>query len=256
MDNIGEVIFAVMALLFAVFAGIKRFFEGKDVERRSRESDWTADDLPEETRRMLFGEPAATTARPAQPKHNPDPFVEARDIFKEVRRQIEVQTARPKQGAPRPQAPPPVPQQSAPMARPAHPQQPQFRPQQQPQRSPQPQRPPSQPRHVQTQRPVAPPAQPPRMVPQQSQGAMQRQQQTDERRYAQQQRRQPTRPVVPLREPDEGPTMPVSRARQERPRAKPIRRRGHWIAGPEDLRRGIVLSEILGPPRAMREHEI
>lgn len=248
MDNIGEVIFAVMFLLFTVFAAIKRNMEGKDVERRSRESDWTAEDLPEETRRMLFGGPTTPAAKPAQPKHNPDPFVEVRDIFNEMRRQIEVQTAKPKQGAPRPQTPPPVPQQSAPMSRPAHPQQPQFRPQQQPQRSPQPQ-----PRHVQTQRPVAPPAQPPRMVPQQSQGAMQRQQQTDERRYAQQQRRQPTRPMVPLRDPDEGPTMPVPRATQERPRAKPVRRRGRWIAGPEDLRRGIVLAEILGPPKSMQE---
>ena len=246
-----------MVLLFSVFAGIKRFFEGKDVERRSRESDWTAEDLPEETRRMLFGEPATPAAKPAQPKRNPYPFVEVRDVFNEVRRQIEVQTAKPKQGAPRPQAPPPVPQQQTPAQRQQHPLQPQYRPAQQQQRPAPPQRPQPQQRHVQTQHPVAPPRpaprpQPPRMVPQQSEGAMQRQQQTDERRYSQQQRRQQPRATGPLREPDEGPTMPIQRAKQERLRA-PQRRRSRWLANSEDLRRGIILAEILGPPKAMQD---
>ena len=121
MDNIGEIIFAVMFLLFTVFAAIKRNMEGKDVERRSKESDWTAEDLPDETRRMLFGEPAQPTAKPAQPKRSPDPFVEVRDIFNEMRRQIEVKTAKPKQGAPRPQTPPPMPQQGTPAQRQQHP---------------------------------------------------------------------------------------------------------------------------------------
>lgn len=242
-----------MFLLFTVFAAIKRNMEGKDVEKRSRESDWTADDLPEETRRMLFGEPEAPTAKPAQPKRSPDPFVEVRDIFNEMRRQLEVPTAKPKQGAPRQQTPPPVPQQRVPPARPAHPQQPQFRPAQQPQRTAQQQRPQPQPRHMHTQRPAAPRPQPPRMVPQQSQGAMQRQQQVEERRSVQPQRRQQPQPAARLMEPDEGPTIPIQRAKQERPRTV-RRRRGRWIASPEDLRRGIVLAEILGPPKSMQEY--
>ncbi|NUM56093.1 MAG: hypothetical protein HUU46_20830, partial [Candidatus Hydrogenedentes bacterium] len=115
MEHLSEIIFAVVFLLFSVFAFVRRTVEGRDVEKRNQESEWTADDLPEETRRMLFGDkapPAAKPARPAQQRRSLDPFDEVRDVFNEMRRQIEVQTAKPRQGAPRPQPPPTLPPQA------------------------------------------------------------------------------------------------------------------------------------------------
>jgi hypothetical protein len=257
MDNIIEIVFAVIVFLFAAFAFVRKNLEGQDIEKRKGESDWTAEELPEETRRMLFGDTATPVAKPAQPKRNPDPFVQVRDIFNELRRQIEPQTAKPRQGAPRPQ-PPTIPPQVSQAPRQPHPLQPQFRPaqQQQPPRPATPTRPPSPSRPVITSHPVAPPRpaprpQPPRMVPQQSQGAAPRQVSVQQQRPAPLQRRQQQRPLVSVVEEEEGPHMPLPT--QKKPRAKAARQHSRWLSNHNDLRRGIILSEILGPPRAMRD---
>jgi len=244
MDNIGEIVFTVLFALFVVLSAVRRAKEGRDVEQRDQEGDWTGENLPEETRRMLFGDPAAPTARPAAPKRNPDPFVQVRDVIDELRRQIEPQVAKPRQGAPRAPQPPALPPHAPAAPKQPHPLQPQFRPAQPPPQRTAPQRP-------------APRPQPPRMVPQQSEGAMRREMQAPQQRPAPAARRQQApRPAVQLRDPDEGPTMPVPRAQQPKQPSRAPRRRRRWLATPVDLRRGIVVAEILGPPRAMREYEI
>jgi hypothetical protein len=246
MDSIFELILFAIFVLFAVFAAIKRNIEARDIEKRNMESDWTAEDLPEETRRMLFGEKTPPTATPAQPRQTPNPFGEVRDVLIELQRQFDAKTARPREGTSRPE-PPAVPPAVPQAPRPAHPQQPQFRPEQvQPPRVPAPQRPAAPPRQP-------PRPQPPRMVPQQSQGAMPRQEQPYERRFAPPTRQgQPRTAARRMREPDEGPTVPMQRASQKQPRARVSRRRSQWLSSPEDLRRGIILSEILGPPKCMQ----
>lgn len=247
MDNIVEIAFVVIFLLFSVVGLFRRVTEGRDVEKRKQESDWTVGDLPEETRRMLFGEKTPPTAAPAKPKQSADPFTEVRDMFNEVRRQIEVQTAKPRQSAPKPQQPPALPSQPAQAPRRPHPQQPEFRPAQSPPRQAVPQR-------------MGPRPQQPRMVPQQSEGSMRREVQPPKPPPVPMARRQQTPQRVAQRrlvEPDEGPKMPIQRPKRQEPRRRaPRPRRIALLATADDIRRGIVLSEILGPPRAMRDFEI
>src|SRR5690349_4181636 len=113
MDSIFELILFAVFVLFAVFAAIKRSMEARDIEKRNLESDWTAEDLPEETRRMLFGEKTPPMATPAQPRKAPNTFGEVRDVLIELQRQFEAKTARPREGTSRPEppaVPPAVPQ--------------------------------------------------------------------------------------------------------------------------------------------------
>ena len=249
MDNIAELVFALMFLVFAGFAFVKRTIEGRDIEKRNQEPDFTAEDIPEETRRMLFGDSGPRTARPAQPRQSEDPFVQVRDIFNELRKQVETQTAKPRnvgpqtaqprQGA-RP-GPPALPQAPRPQ-RQVHQQQPQYQPQQHQQQPPRAPVPPRQ----------APRPQPPRMVPQQSEGAMQRPIQVQKPRPAPMARRQQQPPPVRAAQQVQSP-----HAQQHAPRQRKSRAQGQhsrWLSHPGDLRRGIVLSEILGPPKALQDY--
>lgn len=246
MDNLGEYVYVIAFVVFVLVAVVRRLAEGRDVAQRNDEGrDWTVEELPEETRRMLFGDTAAPTAKPAQTRRAVDPFDEPRkalvdmqrQVAEQVRKRVEPPVAKPRQGAPA--APPPVPQTRQ-AARPAPPPplQPQFRPEPVVQHVPAP------PRH-------APPAQPPRMVPQQSEGRMTREVQQQPPRPAPKPRRQQPVRAAAYRDADEGPHMPLpsSGQKQRQPAAKHGRR---WLSNRSEVRRAIVLAEILGPPKALQ----
>ncbi len=66
-------------------------------------------------------------------------------------------------------------------------------------------------------------------------------------------RRHAQPPPVPVAIQEEGPRAPLRAAKQRKPRVRAKGQHSRWLSHPDDLRRGIVLSEILGPPKALQD---
>ncbi len=236
--DFGPFIYFLLIAAGVIGTVIRRVMETRKVEQRKRETPWNAKDLPEETRRMLFGDKMPPAARPAQPRQTPEPYVQVRDMIDELRRRTEAPTAKPRQSA---STLSPV-FQPQPQAR----QQPQARPLTQRQvEAAQAQRPPAPPRQLA-------PQQPPRMFIPQTEGSMPRQAQAQPQRQPQKPRRQPQRVPATARENEEGPHTPFPFASQKKSRTKGTPSASRWFSNPHDLRRAIILSEILGPPKALQ----
>lgn len=239
-----EIIGVVIFLVFVIFSIVRKIQEQMTASRRQDEQrNITLEELPEETRRMLFGETAPPTARPRGRDDSMDE--EDEDVIVARPRRVEPRMAKPRPGSPRPPA------QTVPAAQPVQRQParqtpfPPPRPQAQPPfRAPATQKPPPPPRQT-------PATEIPRMRPAPLEGQMQRQIPPHVPR-APQRRRQPTVPPA-LVEPQEGPQQPFrpSSSEPQRGPSEPRRRR-MWFAGTRDLRRAIVLTEILGPPKSLR----
>ncbi len=246
MENLGEIIYVIGFVIFVVVAIVRKIAEGRDAATRKDETEWTAEDLPEEMRKMLFGESATQTAKPAtrQPRQI-DPFDETRHVPQDARREFEPKTAQPRQGTPRP----PVPPQPRPQMRQAPP----------PPRPAERQRPPVPPRQ-------APKEQQPRMTPQMSEGsqprapqpqmrqAPQMRQQPQQQSQPQQQRRQQAPPRIRTQqvENEEGPRSPMPKRAPAQKVVRAPRVSSSWLSTKADVRRAIVLTEILGPPKALQ----
>ncbi|MDZ4858875.1 MAG: hypothetical protein SGI88_07805 [Candidatus Hydrogenedentes bacterium] len=238
--EIGELVTAIVFILFAVSAVVKRLAEGREASDRKDEPQSTAEDLPEETRRMLFGDSGPPKTRPAARTSQLDPFDEPRHVAKEQRSTFEPQTAKPRQGTPRPPKPPTPRREPQPVRQ---------QPRQQSARPVEDRRPPVPPRH-------APQHQQQPMTPRVSEGQMPRQQQPPVRRQPPQapQHRQPAATQTPSlrREAAEGPRpQPQPRVAVQQP-VRARRPRNKWLASKDDVRRAMVLIEILGPPKGLQ----
>lgn len=204
--------------------------EAERQEAEENRSDY--EDLPEATRRMVYGDggppearpqpapPGVRTARPAQPAQRPVPseLDQMPEAFRRIVEALQPELAR--------QAPP-KPVQPAPAA-PQRPPSPPLRPARQEARRAFPSL------EAQSRRPVQPI--PPQRV---------------QREQVQRPRPQATRPAKPRpqrRRPVPRPAPVAARGRRRPPPPRGLR----LFDDLQDVRRGIVLSEILGPPVSMR----
>ncbi len=221
-------------LIIAIVSAVKRHYDTKQEEERRRSMPKTRpEDLPEATRRMLYGDTQVPTARERQAPTQPTVIV-ARPR----------QTVEPNEEGPRPVPPP------RPYAQP-----PPLTPTTRPMQLPIPPRPmqPSRPVVMQPRR--VPPAMPPRTPAQVPSPSAAREIITGAGRM-------PSSVASPARIPDDGNWVyrdQLERRRQEERaqgqatvRANAARKQRLFTAG-TDLRRAILMNEILGPPVAMRD---
>lgn len=211
----------IIFLVILALSGISRLAQKQRLEDKERSQGRTRpQDLPERTRRMIYGD-SVPTARPRQPggegqepsgmrPEQPAPTaarpMELRDLMDAFLGE--------RSSASRRAEPPPIGRIPEEVRRPAVPPE---RPRVQPQARPQPVR-----RHA---RPPAQRVAQPKRQPAPIEG----------------QRPQP-KPLAQAQRPPERPPAP---------RRVPARR-CRLLAGIEEVRRGIILSEILGPPKALR----
>lgn len=248
-----DIISVVVFLVFIGVAGLAKWAENKRLARQRKElseQEIRPEDMPEETRRMLYGAPSPPTARPRGTSTG-------------------IPTAAPRRAGPQqgpvaqegqqPYAPP------RPQERPARQQQvserrqPQY-PRQQQQQAPQQQRRPQQqfprqqyPRQQQAQQPPAarPPHRAPVLTQYEEQGVADQARAEAEQlaRQAQQRAQQAAQQRAPRRR------LPGAHI-GVRPELRPRRKRRSAPALFNDLsdfRRGIIMQEILGPPKSIRE---
>jgi hypothetical protein len=212
-------------IIIMVVGAVRKAQESKQVGDRQQQSKRTSvEDLPEETRRMLFGDPRVPTAqrRGAAPTVQRTSEAEAPEVL--------VADPRPRQ------------------ATPAHPVR------QAPQRAERPIR------EATSRRQVAPPMRKPQAQAQRSARPQVQQRRSAPRQPAATQRTAQQRPPA-QRRPQQTPQRSSqsrqqqaerSRQRQAAPAAAPTARAHPLFAGMGDVRRGILISEILGPPVSMK----
>lgn len=246
MDNIEQLAYLVFFVVFVIVAIARKIAEQKEISNRQRDAQNRKPvDLPEATRRMLYGDDVPT-ARPRSFGGEDD---EEGPVTVAPRREPQIPTAQPRQGQRRVAPPPLAPRQSTQRVETASPTRPVV-----PQRradAPRLERPADTAtafRPVEEQRRVAPPmrqqAPPMRQAPQASRRAapppVVRPQPTQRREAPPAQVQQLRRRVVPK------PAAP-----QPKPALQKTRRAGErFFADRGDLRRAILLREILGPPKA------
>lgn len=233
MPDIDSLIPFVVFIVFIVVAIARKIAEQRDATKHQQEMGrQKPQDLPDATRRMLYGDSVPT----AQPRTFDDEEV-GRPVVVPQQRAPQVPTAQPRQGQPQRPVPPPVAPRRAqpatvPPARPATP----------PMRVPAPQQ----------RRTAQGPA---TIRPQESQ-----RQQTPPMRQPQQVQRTVRRDAPPplvqatAQQQQSRKPAPKSRPTPVKPERQAARRAtaevGRYFDDREDLRRAIVLREILGPPKA------
>lgn len=223
------IIFAVLAIAGVLRKVYEQRREAEEARDRATRRKIRREDLPEATRRLLYGE-GTKTAEPRGATPPPVPQGRPRQAVPAI--PVSREQAQPRPG-PQPQVRPTA-QPARPVPRPApqRPAQPVQRAQQ-PRPLPQPhQRPQRRPR-PQPQRPPQPQAPPPAEA-------------EEPARPARQARRRPARRPGPAR------PRTAQRPRSAR-RVKRARPATHALfSGLDDVRRGIVAAEVLGPPKALR----
>lgn len=242
MENLDSIAYIIIVVIFLLIGLIRWILEMSGaIKRREEEREISVEELPEVTRRMLFGEEVPPpTARPAGPH---DAGAEGTIIVAKPRQpapvgRVEPRVATPRVGAP----PPPIPgRMSAP--------------------PPPPVRPRAAPQVTRAQAAEAPPRRPmpqpeSRPIPRVEEGQMARESQPPKPfsppRRPSAPRRPPRAPMPIPQDVDEGPAPePVRRHRQAERRPKP-QPEFVLFRDMDDLRRAIVLREVLGPPKALQ----
>lgn len=263
MDELLELVGAFLVIVVLGLVSLFRRWQEAQArnERVEQRRQRTVEDLPERTRRMLYGEGGtppgagrtrqeleAPVAHPrgavALPSEQARP-IELRDLFDALRGEVATRPSPPQAGQPvrRPPAEPQPVRQAPPMRRPG---------------AGQTQRPPEE-RRVLTEQPARPPAPPMRQAPRQPSRQPARPQVarprgmepiTDEERFAAAQtvEGEPTTQARRM-EQRRGP-QPRTRGRAPaRPAADSVRT---WFADRESIRRGVIMGEVLGIPKALR----
>jgi len=253
MDNIEQLAYLVFFVVFVIVAIARKIAEQKEISNRQKDAQNRKPvDLPEATRRMLYGDDVPT----ARPRGFGGEDDEEGPVTVAPRREPQIPTAQPRQGQRRVAPPPLAPRQSTQRVETASPTRPVV-----PQRradAPRLERPADTAtafRPVEEQRRVAPPMR---------QQAPPMRQQTPPMRQAPQASRRAAPPPVVRPQPTQRREAPPAQVQQLRrrvvpkpaaPQPKPAlsktRRAGErFFADRGDLRRAILLREILGPPKA------